>query len=173
MKVKSAKNTHNDNQSNESFEYYDVVYASRLVLDYLDIINNHLGLLYTQVGKHVIKNHSSIRDNDKEFDEVLGIVEEYLGRIMIIRDESTNHFLYKEKHDGAIFEEFEAMLYCINEVEFSLKGECKNNFERRIIDIVKGLSNIGIKKKEFESAVEELISVMSKAISRGFTIMEV
>ena len=145
MGFKSTKNTRNVNQSNGNYESYGIVYASRFVFKTIETIDRNLSFLYTKDSidnNFKTINHSSVRDNDEEFDDILGIVEEQIGSIMAINDGSTNHFLYKEKS-----EEFEGILDCINEVVYCLKGEYQNNFERRLIDIVKGLSNIGIEKK--------------------------
>ena len=162
MGFKSTKNTRNVNQSNGNYEAYGIIFASRFVFKTIESIDRNLRFLYTpgsDSNNWEAINHSLVRDNDGEFDDILRRVEERIGRISAIDDGSINQFLYKEKRDGAFFEEFDGILDCINEGVFCLRGEYKNNFERRITDIVKGLSNIGIDpyKNNFESKIIDIV----------------
>ena len=166
MRFKSTKNTHNVYQSNENYEAYGIIFASRFVYKTIESIDRNLRFLYTPgsaSNNWETINHSLVRDNDGEFDDILGRVEERIGRIMATDDGSTNQFLYKEKCDGVFFEEFDGILDCINE-GVCLRGEYKNNFERRITDIVKGLSNIGIDpyKNNFERGIIDIVESLPK-----------
>ena len=56
--------------------------------------------------------------------------------------DDTKQFIYKEK-GGDFFEKFRWINDCIIEGVY-LNGKSKNKFERRIMDIVRSLSYIGI-----------------------------
>ena len=146
MGFKSAKNTRNVNQSNGNYEVDGIIFASRFVFTTIESIDRNLRFLYTPgfaSNDWETTNYSPVRDNDEEFDAILGRVEERIGRIMAIDDGSTNQFLYKEKLDDAFFGKFGGIEDCFNEV-ICLDVKTQNKFERRIIDIVRGLSCIGI-----------------------------
>ena len=106
MVIESAKNTSNVKQSNGNYEVDDIIFASRFVFRTIKSIDKNLRLLYTpgsDSNDWETINHSSVRDNNEEFDDIIGRVEERIGRILIIDDGSTNKFLYKEKNGGAFF----------------------------------------------------------------------
>ena len=144
MGFKSAKNTRNVNQSNGNYEVDGIIFASRFVFTTIESIDRNLRFLYTPGSASndwETIDHSPVRDNDEEFDDIIGRVEERIGRILAIDDGSTNKFLYKEKHGGAFFENFSGIEDCINE---GVHLKPQNNFERRIRDIMRGLTYIGI-----------------------------
>ena len=146
MGFKSAKNTRNVNQSNGNYEVDGIIFASRFVFTTIESIDRNLRFLYTPGSASndwETTNHSPVRDNDEKFDAILARVEERIGRILAIDDGSTNQFLYKEKHGGTFFVKFSGIKDCLDEGIY-LDVKTKNKFERRIIDIVRGLSYIGI-----------------------------
>ena len=145
MGFKSAKNICNDNQSNGNYEVDDLIFPSKLIFSTLESIDRNLKFLYTPGSARndfETINHSLVREDEGEFDLFLERVEERIERIREFR--SYSKFLYKEKRGGAFFEKFPRILDCINEGVLCLGGEYKNDFERRIGDIVKSLSYIGI-----------------------------
>ena len=132
------------NHSNGNYEVDGIIFASRFVFTTIESIDRNLRFLYTpgsDSNDWETINHSTVRDNDEEFDAILARVEERIGRIMTIDDDFTNQFLYKEKRGGAFFENFSGIEDCINE---GVHSTPQNNFEKRIRDIVRGLSYIGI-----------------------------
>ena len=143
MGFKSAKNTRNVNQSNGNYEVDGIIFASRFVFTTIESIDRNLRFLYTpgsaSNGWKTI-NYSSVRDNDEEFDDIIGRVEERIGRIMIIDDGSTDKLLYKEKR-GDFFKKFSGIADCINE---GLHLKPQNSFEKRLKDIKRGLAYLGI-----------------------------
>ena len=144
MGFKSAKNTHNVNQSNGKYEVGGITFYSKFVYENIKSIDEYLRLLYSAdygIISEIIKN-SNVRNDEKYFDEILGGVEERIERIMKIGGWCIND-LYKEKYAYSFFEKFRGIYNCFIEYEF-LDGEYKNNFERRIIDIKLNLGLIGI-----------------------------
>ena len=144
MGFKSATNIRNVNQSNGNYEVDDLIFPSRLVFTTFESLDSNLKFLYTPgfaSNDYETINHSPVREDDGEFDVILERVEERIERIKEFR---SNNFLYKEKRGGAFFEKFPRILDCINEGVFCLGGKYKNNFERRIGNIVRILSYIGI-----------------------------
>ena len=144
MGFKSAKNIRNVNHSNGNYEVDDLIFPSRIVFTTIESIDRNLRFLYTPVSASTdweTINHSAVRDNDGEFDAFLKRVEERIERIKAF---DRSQFLYKEKRGGAFFKKFGRILDCINEGVFCLRGEFKNNFEKRIGDIGKSLTNMGI-----------------------------
>ena len=86
------------NHSNGNYEVDGIIFASRFVFTTIESIDRNLRFLYTPGSASndwETINHSTVRDNDEEFDAILGRVEERIGRIMGIDD--TKQFLYKEK----------------------------------------------------------------------------
>ena len=147
MGFKSAKNIRNVNHSNGKYEVDGILFPSRFVFTTIESIDRNLRFLYTSGSANnnwETINHSAVRDDDGEFDAILGRVEERIGRIIAIDDGTTYELLNKEKRDGAFFEKFNGIFDCIKEVEMDLRGEFKNNFEKRIVDIAKNLNYIGI-----------------------------
>ena len=147
MGFKSAtqiRNTRNVNQSNGKYEVDGITFYSKFVYENIKSIDGFLRLLYSSysVSNSETINHSNVRNDEKYFDEILGSVEERIGRIMMIGDWHIND-LYKEKYAFSFFNKFKGIYNCFKEYEF-LDGQYKNNFERRIIDIKLGLGYIGI-----------------------------
>ena len=144
MGIKSASKSKTVNQSNGNYEVDGIIFASKFVFKTIKSIDRNLRFLYTTIFDEFdceTINHSLVRVDEEEFDAILGRVEERIGRITDFH-RSTHQFLYKEKR-GDFFEKFRGVLDCINE-GVHLNGEFKNNFERRIGDIVKSLCYIGI-----------------------------
>ena len=131
MGFKSASNSKNVKHSNENYEDEDlilgikhsngnyevdgIIFASRFVFTTIESIDRNLGFLYTAGSASndwESINHSTVRDNDEEFDAILERVEERIGRITGIDD--TKQFLYKEK-GGDFFEKFSWIQDCIDE----------------------------------------------------------
>ena len=128
MGIKSAKNTHNVNQSNGKYEVGGITFYSKFVYENIKSIDGYLRLLYSTDydSNSEIISHSNVRNDEKYFDEILGRVEERIGRIMMIDDFHIKD-LYKEKYAFSFFEKFKGIYNCFKEYEF-LDGEYKNNF---------------------------------------------
>ena len=144
MGFKSAKKTSNVNQSNGKYEVDGITFYSKFVYENIKSIDQFLRLLYStdsDSNRETI-NHSNVRNDEKYFDEILGSVEERIGRIMMIDDFHIKD-LYKEKYAFSFFQKFKGIYNCFKEYE-CLDGQYKNNFERRIIEIKIGLGYIGI-----------------------------
>ena len=146
MGFKSAKNTSNVNQSNENYEVDDIIFPSKNIFKLFERLNKNLSLLYTpgdESSDFETINYSKVRDDEEEYDKILTKVED---KIKIIKDFriSTYKFLFKENRSGAFYERYEGILDCINEGVHCLRGKYKNDFEKRLVDIVKKLSYLGI-----------------------------
>ena len=141
MVTKSAK------KSNDlKYEKGDLIFPSKEVYKLIKSIDKYLRLLYKGNGGI---NHSNVRNDEKYFDEILGRVEERIGRIKIIGDWFTND-LYEEKYINSFMKKFKGINKCFKEYESLIEKygcmefEFGNNFERRIVEIKMGLSYIGI-----------------------------
>ena len=144
MVGKSEKNNRNVNHSNGNYEVDGLIFPSRFLFSTIASIDRNLKFLYTEGSEdtdYCPIFHSPVRENDKEFAAFLKRVEERIKRITGIDD--TKHFIFKEKHRSAFLKKFEAINYCILEGMY-LRGKYRNKFEKKIIDIVRSLCNIGL-----------------------------
>ena len=144
MGFTSSNNTNNTNvnQSNDDYEVDDIIFPSKFVYKTIKKINKNLKFLYTpgsESNDYETINHSSVRDNPEEFKAVLDRVDELINRITNIDD--TKYFIYKKKHGDAFFDKFGGIVDCMNE---GVHTKPENHFERRIRDIVRKLTFIGI-----------------------------
>ena len=144
MGFTSSNNTNNTNvnQSNDDYEVDDIIFPSKFVYKTIKKINKNLQFLYTpgsESNDYETINHSSVRDNPEEFKAILDRVDELINRITNIDD--TKYFIYKEKRGDALFDKFGGIVDCMNE---GVHAKPENHFERRIRDIVRNLTSIGI-----------------------------
>ena len=142
MVINSAK------KSNDlEYEKGDLIFPSKEVYKLIKSIDKYLRLLYKKGDGG--KNHSNVRNDEKYFDEILGSVEERIGRIKIIGDWFIND-LYEEKYINSFMKKFKGINNCFKEYESLIEKygcmefEFGNNFGRRIVDIKIGLSYMGI-----------------------------
>ena len=143
MGYKSSKNTRNVNQINENYEVDDIIYPSKNTFKLFESLNKNLRLLYTpgdESRDFETINYSEVRDDEEEYDKILAKVEDKIKKIKDFR----SSFLYKENRRGAFYERYQGILDCINEGVHCLRGKYENDFEKRLVDIVKKLSYLGI-----------------------------
>ena len=127
MGFETAKNT---------YEVEGVIFPSKFVYKTIKRINKNL---QSESNDYETINHSSVRDNPEEFKAILDRVDELINRITDIDD--TKYFINKEKHGDAFFDKFGGIVDCMNE---GVHTKPENHFERRIRDIVRNLTFIGI-----------------------------
>ena len=143
MGYKSSKNNRNVNQSNENYEVDDIIFPSKNIFKLFERLNKNLRLLYTpgdESRDFETINYSEVRDDEEGYDKILAKVEDKI----IYFQSSTSKFLFKENRRGAFYERYEGILDCINEGVHCLRGKYKNDFEKRLVDIVKKLTFLGI-----------------------------
>ena len=146
MGINSAKNTSNVNQSNGNYEVDDIIFPSKNIFKLFERLNKNLRLLYTpgdESRDFETINYSEVRDDEEEYDKILTKVEDKIKKIKDLLI-STHKFLFKENRSDAFYERYEGILDCINEGVHCLRGKYKNDFEKRLVDIVKELSHLGI-----------------------------
>ena len=144
MVISSAKKTCNATQRQGNYEVDDIIFATKFVYRTIKSIDKNLRLLYTpgsEINDWDTINFSPLRNDEEEFDYVLLKIEERIGRIIAIDDGSTRNFLHKEKRKGAFLRIFRGIEDCINE---GVHSPPQNNFDKRIRDIVRGFTYIGI-----------------------------
>ena len=131
----------------KNYEKGDLIFPSKEVYKLIKSIDKYLRLLYTEGDESI--NHSNVRDDEKYFDEILGRVEERIERIKIIDDWFIND-LYEEKYTNSFMKKFKGINKCFKEYESLIEKygcmefEFGNSFERRIVNIKKGLNYIGV-----------------------------
>ena len=127
------------------YEKGDLIFPSKEVFKLIKSIDKYLRLLY----KGDWSNHSNVRNDEKYFDEILGSVEDRIGRIKIIGDWFIND-LYEEKYTNSFMKKFKGINKCFKEYKSLIEKygcmefEFGNSFERRIANIKKGLNYIGV-----------------------------
>ena len=131
-------------KSNE-YEKGDLLFPSKEVYELIKSIDSFLRLLYNGDWR----NHSNVRNDEKYLSEILGSVEDRIGRIKMIGDWLFND-LYKEKYEFSFMEKFRGIHKCYKEYQSLIEKygcmefEFGNSFERRIVDIKLGLGYIGV-----------------------------
>ena len=138
MGYKSSKNTRNEN-----YEVDDIIFPSKNTFKLFESLNKNLRLLYTpgdESRDFETINYSEVRDDEEEYDKILAKVEDKIKKIKDFR----SSFLYKENRCGAFYERYQGILDCINEGVHCLRGKYENDFEKRLVDIVRKLSYLGI-----------------------------
>ena len=151
MGIKSAKNTHNVNQSNGKYEVDDIIFPSRFVFSIIESIDRNLRFFYSPAPPNKMWsriNYSAVRDDEEEFNCFLDRVEERIDRIdeKVKIIETVDSAFYK--FHGIIDFLYEAYDF-VKKQEDELSKQTPEYIKRRFINLAGRLLYLGIHPSKF------------------------